>query len=384
MDIEEILLDIDHYFSSVEDPRTRESPHEFRDILLISLCSSLCGMFEWWEMSTFAEAQEDWLKSKLDLSFKSGVPSEFTFERVLSALNPKVFEKCFIHWSSSLRKVKKDDVIAIDGKTSKGSRNAKDVLHCVNAWSTANGIALGQVATAKKSNEIKAIPELLDSLDIKGNTITIDAMGCQKAIAKQIIESKANYLLALKGNQSLLFKHASQDLDDAMDKLKTFKDQSFYQTDIEDAHGRLEFRKCLSIPVNSKDKNYDSIHFWSGIKSLSVIESHRTVKKTGKTSIERRYYISSLEADAEKVLFCSRSHWGIENKLHWVLDVAYKEDASKVRAKNGPRVQSLLRKIALNKVKQNPLKTKRKLSFRRMQKLALFNIQNLEHFLGIS
>jgi hypothetical protein len=195
------MLDIEEYLKEVEDPRTRECPHEFRDILLIALCSSICGYLEWEEMELYAEGNKKWLRKKLKLKFKSGIPSKFTIERVISSLDAKKFELALINWSESLRIIKNGDVISIDGKTSKGSRSGLDVLHCVNAWSRKNGITLGQVATATKSNEITAIPELIRVLDIAGTVVTIDAMGCQKAIATEIIQNKGNYFLALKGNQ---------------------------------------------------------------------------------------------------------------------------------------------------------------------------------------
>mgnify|MGYP002621822998 CR=1 FL=1 len=279
--------------------------------------------------------------------------------------------------------VKEGDVIPIDGKTSKGSRNGKEVLHCVNAWSRENGITLGQVATAEKSNEITAIPELIEQLDLKGCVVTIDAMGCQKSIASKIIEEEADYFLALKGNQGIFYKEVSEYLNKQFDLLNSGEDfiGDFYETPEEDGHGRIEKRKCLSVTVNPEDKDFDSVHFWNEIKSITVVESWRTSKKTGETSITRRFYISSTKANAEKHLNYSRGHWSIENELHWVLDVQYGEDSSKVKS-NAARNQATLRKFGLNMIKKYP-KTKKRRSLKGCQKQASMSYEYLEGILGI-
>jgi predicted transposase YbfD/YdcC len=377
------MLDIEEYLKEIEDPRTRECPHEFRDILLIALCSSICGYLEWEEMELYAEGNKKWLRKKLKLKFRSGIPSKFTIERVISSLDAKKFELALINWSESLRIIKNGDVIAIDGKTSKGSRSGLDVLHCVNAWSRKNGITLGQVATATKSNEITAIPELIRVLDIAGTVVTIDAMGCQKVIATEIIQNKGNYFLALKGNQGIFYREVSNYLDKEFELLDSGKNiqSSFYESEIENAHGRVEQRRCLSININPDNKDFDGVHFWSDIKSICVVEAKRTIKTTGETSVTRRYYISSTTADAEKHLDYSRGHWSIENELHWVLDVQYGEDDSKVK-KNGARNQATLRKIGLNLIKKFP-KTKKRRSFKNCQKQALMSYEYLEGILGL-
>jgi len=378
------MLDIEEYFKEIEDPRSRECPHEFRDILLIAICSSICGYLEWEEMELYAEGNEKWLRKKLKLKFKSGIPSKFTIERVISSLNAKNFELALINWAQSLRKIKIGDVIAIDGKTSKGSRNGLDVLHCVNAWSRKNSITLGQVATAAKSNEITAIPELIKLLDIEGAVVTIDAMGCQKTIATEIITNKGDYFLALKGNQGIFYKEVSNYLNQQFDLINDGKksQDSFYESDEEDAHGRIEKRRCLSIAIDPKNKDFDSVHFWSEIKSITVVEATRTIKKSGETSVTRRYYISSTEANAQIHLDYSRGHWSIENELHWVLDVQYGEDDSKVK-KNGARNQATLRKFGLNLIKKFP-KTKKRRSLKGCQKQALMSYEYLEGILGLS
>ena len=381
MDIK--LINIEKHFKDLEDPRSREGLHSFRDILLVSLCCGITGQLEWWEMAAFAEAHEDWLKKNLKLEFKSGIPSEYTFQRILSTLEPHKFENCLIKFAESLRGKSEGDIVNLDGKSSRGSTgDTQKMLHSLNAFSSEYGICLGQLATKEKSNEITAIPEMLDMLQLEKSIVTIDAMGCQKAIAQKIVEDcKADYVLALKKNQELLFMQASADLNLGLEKKKKFTNSSFFESKLEIDHGRIEKRRVFSIKVNPNDKEYDSIHFWKGVKSLSVIESEMTNKQTQKKTIERRYYISSLEADAENILRCIRAHWGVENKLHWVLDVAFNEDRSKIRTKNAPRILSVIRKLALNFLKTNPPKYRKKLSYRRMQKLILFNISMLEQVL---
>ena len=377
------MLDIEEYLVEVEDPRSRECPHEFRDILLIAICSTICGYLEWDEMEMYAETNEQWLREKLDLTFKTGIPSQFAFKRIISALDANKLESALIKWADSLRVIKEGDIIPIDGKTSRGSRVGKKVLHCVNAWSRKNGITLGQVATADKSNEITAIPELIEQLDLKGTVVTIDAMGCQKFIASKIIEKEADYFLALKGNQGIFYKEVSSYLNEQFGLLNNGKDfvGDFYETPDEDGHGRIEQRKCLSVAVNPEDKDFDSVHFWDEIRSITAVESWRIDKKTGETSITRRFYISSTEAGAEKHLDYSRGHWEIENQLHWVLDVQYGEDDSKVKS-NAARNQTTLRKFGLNMIKKYP-KPKKRRSLKNCQKQASMSYEYLEGILGI-
>jgi len=304
----------------------------------------------------FGCAREDWFKSFLELP--NGMPSHDTYNRVFSAINPKEFESCFINWTQDVCHLTKGEVIAIDGKTARGSSKevGKKAVHIVSAWACENKMVLGQVKVDEKTNEIKAIPELLEWLNIKGCIITIDAMGCQKDIAQKIIDKKADYLLSLKGNQGTLLDNVTPYFKHESDR----KDLDFVRT-VEKDHGRIEIRKCWV----TSDINWIHSHHpdWDHIQSVAMVESTRTILKSQETSVERRYYISSLPSDAQKLLSASRQHWGIENSLHWVLDMTFNEDRSRIRNGYGQQNFSLLRKSALNLIKKLP--DKRSLNRRR-------------------
>ena len=370
----ERYLEIEKYIEEIEDPRSRVSPHVFRDILIIALMTILSGQSEYWEMEVYAEVHMDWLKEKFKLAYKSGIPSEQTFKRVLESINPKTIENCLFNLADSLREVRDRDVIAFDGKSSRGSKSSGGMLHCLNAWSTANGICIGQSAVDKKTNEITAIPEMMDLLNLKNSIITIDAMGCQKKITHKIIhDAKADYVIAFKKNHKNLYKEITEILNKALDKIGNFEFSDYHEEEITLSHGRIEHKRCLSLSLKSSNLNLEHIQGWSNLESVSVIESKITSKKDGKTTTERRYYISSLNLDSKLILKSVNLHWEVENKLHWVLDVNFSEDASKIRTKNGPRVFSAIRKIALNFIRkyQQKLQTKKKLSIKRIQKMTL-------------
>lgn len=341
---------IDKHFSGVNDPR-REGygqRHLLRDIFVIAICAIICGANNWVEIALFGESKKEWFKTFLKLP--NGIPSHDIFNRVFSKLNPKEFEARFISWVRGIAEITEGEIIAIDGKTVRRSHDKSDgkaAIHMVSAWANENKMVLGQVKVDDKSNEITAIPKLLNLLDIKGCIVTIDAMGCQRNIAKTILESDADYVLALKGNQGTLQE----------DILPYFKDAGTKDADydycdtIEKDHGRIEVRKCW---VSSDTDWLNKKHDWPGLNSIGMIESTRIINN--EKSVERRYYISSLEKNSEKFLHAIRSHWGIENSLHWVLDVSFKEDNSRVRKEHGAHNLTILRHIALNMLKKESSK----------------------------
>ena len=331
-------------FSQIDDPRRDlGKEHKLNDILLIGIISVICGANTWNEMEQYALEKEEFLRTFLDLP--NGIASHDTFNRVFSAINPKQFEACFTEWIKELANLSDKEVVAIDGKTIRGakSKGKKSPYHIVSAWACQNNLALGQVKTDEKSNEITAIPELLKILSLENTVVTIDAMGCQEKIAKTIIDKKADYVLAVKENQKQLYR-------DIQDEFRFAKNsETCIDQDLD--HGRIETRKCSII----RDfKHIENIDKWKQLKSIIKIESHREFKNPDKP-IEKatRYYISSLEAKAEDFQKAIRSHWSIENKLHWILDVAFSEDASRKRTGNAAQNFAVLNKIALNLLKND-------------------------------
>ena len=329
------------FFSGIKDPRTdRTKAHLLEDIIVIAILSVLCGAETWNEMEEFGKAKESWLRTILKLP--GGIPSHDTFNRVFSLLDPKSLEECFIQWTNSVAKLTEGEVISIDGKTICGSRDKKknSVVHMVSAWAGVNNIVLSQVKVDDKSNEITAIPELLKLLVLKGCIVTIDAMGCQKEIASAIIDQKADYILALKGNQGNL-------LEQTEDSFRFLEKQSVSQ-EIDAGHGRVEKRICTVISDLSMIEQKEQ---WKNLKSLVRVDAERYIKSTGKTETETRLYISSLTADASLLNKSIRAHWGIENSLHWILDVAFNEDDSRKREGHAAQNFSVLTRIALNLLK---------------------------------
>ena len=331
-------------FSQIDDPRRDlGKEHELNDILLIGIISVICGASSWNEMEQYGTEKEDFLKTFLSLG--NGIPSHDTFNRVFSAIDPKQFESCFINWVKALANLNDKEVVAIDGKTIRGakSKGKKSPYHIVSAWASEQNMVLGQVKTDEKSNEITAIPELLKVLCLENTVVTIDAMGCQEAIAKGIIDKQADYILAVKGNQKQLYQNIQDEF--------RFAEHIVTITNDNLDHGRIETRRCSVV---SNFKFIPSNNKWKELKSIIKIESTRAFKNSNKpTEKATRYYISSLEASAEDFQKAIRSHWGIENKLHWVLDVAFSEDASRKRTGNAAQNYSILLKIALNLLKND-------------------------------
>lgn len=329
-------------FSQIDDPRSDINKlHKLEDILLIGIISVICAADTWKNMETYAKAKEEFLRSFLELP--NGIPSDDTFNRVFSSIDSEQFEACFVDWVSRLVNLTDGEVIPIDGKTIRGAKanGKKSPFHMVSAWATNNNLVLGQVKVSEKSNEITAIPKLLELITVKGCTVTIDAMGCQQEIAGKIIDQGANYILAVKENQKQLHQ-------DIVDEFRFGKN---IQVDISEEldHGRIETRKCSVI---TDFKFIENTEEWTGLKSIIKIESIREFKNSDKpTELATRYYISSLITSAKELQNAIRLHWGIENKLHWVLDVAFSEDASRKRAGNASQNFSILSKIALNLLK---------------------------------
>lgn len=331
-------------FSQIDDPRSHINKlHKLDDILLIGIISVICAADTWKDMETYAKAKKDFLESFLDLP--NGIPSDDTFNRVFSSINSEQFESCFTQWVSRLVSLTEGEVVPIDGKTLRGAKSdgKKSPFHMVSAWASNNNMVLGQVKVSQKSNEITAIPKLLELITVKGCIVTIDAMGCQVDIADKIIKQEANYILAVKENQ----KELHQDIQDEFSFGKDVKTSLSEELD----HGRIETRKCSVI---TNFQFIESDKKWAELKTIIKIESIREFKNSNKpTEKATRYYISSLDAKAEDFQNYIRLHWGIENKLHWVLDVAFSEDASRKRIGNAAQNFSILNKIALNLLKKD-------------------------------
>lgn len=334
------------YFEELEDPRVERTKfYPVDEILLTTLCAVICGSEGWSDVELFGKYKADFLKEYLP--FEHGIPSDDTFRRFFRSIDSKVFQDCFIRWVGSLDIPLNNKVIAIDGKTLRRSHDGdKKALHMVSAFATEARIVLAQQKTSDKSNEITAIPELLNLLDIKGATISIDAMGCQKKIASQIIAKEGNYILGLKGNQSSLHDDVKLFFADK----ELLKDVDYYE-EIDGGHGRIETRKCTVTDQIGWLKQH---HKWDGLRSIIKIEPY--TGSHDKRKPDTRYYISSEPADAKKSLGSVRSHWAIENSLHWVLDMSFNEDQSRIRKKNAPENMAVIKHIALNmirKIQQN-------------------------------
>jgi predicted transposase YbfD/YdcC len=333
------------FFEAVPEPRVeRTRLHPLQNILIIALLAMICVGEGWEDMEEFGKAKKEWLGSFLDL--RHGIPSADTFRRVLSALNPKAFTACFTAWVQALSAGTSGKLIAIDGKTVRHSfdrATGRKALHVVSAWIAENRLTLGQVATEEKSNEITAIPQLLEMLDIRGATVTVDAMGCQRAIAEKIIAQDADYVMGLKGNQGTAHKEVAAFFADA--HANDFRDveHTFHETVDGSEHGRLEVRRVWA----SQDLGwFADLPKWKNLSSIIMIESERTVG--AETSLERRYYWSSHGVGAESFAAMIRGHWGIENQLHWCLDVGFREDESRIRTDHGTENIALLRNVAMN------------------------------------
>ena len=349
-------IDLLSILRELPDPRVeRTRLHKFEDILVIAICALLCGAESFEDMELFGDTKEPWLRTFLELP--NGIPSHDTFNRLFAALDPQRFLDAFMRWTQSLRTALADEVVAIDGKALRRAIDAgQSPKVVVSAWAAGHGLVLGQRRVDDKSNEITAVPDLLRTLELAGCIVTLDAMGCQRRIAREIKEADAEYVLALKGNQGT----AHQEIASYLDAAIAGADPALARCEhIEKGHGRIETRRYWQ----SADIGwFADREKWEGLRSVGVVESVREIR--GRASTERRYYLSSLELDVKKFAHAVRSHWGVENQLHWVLDVVFGEDQSRARTGHAAENLATLRRWALNLLKADTRKAKRSIKGR--------------------
>ena len=346
----EVLPAIENHFGDLTDPRMeRTKLHKLLDILVIAMCAVIAGADNWEDVEEFGKARLEWFRTFLELP--NGIPSHDTFTRVFARLDPEQFQACFLRWMNAVSAVIGGQVIAIDGKVLRRSHDkgiGKAAIDMVSAWASANRLVLGQVKVDEKSNEITAIPQLLEALAVSGCVVTIDAMGCQTDIAAQIIDREAEYVLALKENQGHLYEdvaHLFADLEDSQYKAYAFD----YEKTVNKDHGRIEIRECWTISDPEVLPHLRGFANWKNLTTVSRIRSQRWIGE--EKSCEDRYHIASI-AGAKRILWAVRSHWSIENELHWTLDLAFDEDRCRVRKEHGAENFAVLRHIALNLLKQ--------------------------------
>jgi predicted transposase YbfD/YdcC len=341
-----------NHFASLEDPRVERTRwHSFGDILFIAVCATLCGANAFTAMEEFGTSKLDWLKKFLELPY--GIPSHDTFRNVFMAMKPEAFAECFMNWVKALSVATKGKIVGIDGKTSRASGSAKKgkkALHMVSAWASEANLVLGQVATDEKSNEITAIPKLLRMLELHGAIVTIDSMGCQKNIAAEIRAQGADYVLQVKGNQ----EHLEEDIiaafakaDEASPKERAKQGVEAHETS-DAKHGRKEQRRCEAMPVPEALRNLSE---WKDLTSICRVT--RTYETNGEPQSEVRYFISSLSPDPKRLAAAVRGHWGVENGLHWVLDMAFKDDLSRSNSEHAPANLAILRRWILSLLRQD-------------------------------
>jgi predicted transposase YbfD/YdcC len=373
------------YFKSIADPRVdRTKDHDLIDILVIAICALLCAAESFNDMEDFGKAKEHWFRTFLKL--RNGIPSHDTFNRVFAAIDPKEFLECFLRWTQSLRQAVAQEIVALDGKALRRARNRdENPKYVVSAWAESNNLVLGQLKVEEKSNEITAVPELLRVLELAGCIVTVDAMGCQKKIAREIIEADADYVLALKGNQETVHAEVKSFLDAALEEKQKQRPKGavlpkaaahLQQLEtVEKDHGRLEIRRYYQS--GELDWFADRTK-WEGLRSVGMVESVREVD--GKTTTERRYYLSSLSLEVATFARAVRSHWAVENKLHWVMDVCFREDQSRARTGYAAENLATLRRLALNLLKRERTK---KRGIRGKQLNASWNHAYLLKLLGL-
>ena len=349
------IASIENCFGDIYDPRVQgRCDYPLLEIIVIAICAVIAGSDSWTEIETFGKSKEAWLKQFLSL--EKGIPSHDTFGDVFRAIDAEEFQRSFMRWIERVFTVTQGQVIAIDGKTIRRSHDktiGKDAIHMVSAWASTNGITLGQRKVDEKSNEITAIPELLRLLNVNGCIVTIDAMGCQTKIAQAIRDEKADYVLRVKANQGYLHQDITEWFKYA-DSMQ-FKDMAYdYATTTHKRHGRIELRRCWVIDDPLAFEHIRHYGGWADLHTIVRVERERRLPN--KVEQETAYYISSLKPHARQILDATRQHWGVENSLHWVLDVTFREDEARIRKDNSPQNFAVLRHIALNILKQDASK----------------------------
>lgn len=348
---ETAIVKIKEHFGKLKDPRVGNATrHKLLDIMVIAICAVVCGADGWSDVALFGKSKMDWFKKFLELPH--GIPSHDTFGRVFGLINPEEFQRSFLAWVQTIQKLTKGEVVAIDGKQLHGSEdegNGQAALDIVSAWATASQLVLGQVKVDEKSNEIPAIPRLLELLDITGCLVTIDAIGTQTEIARTIVERGGDYLLPVKENQGQLY----EDLESlfGIEEQEGFPTPGYtYARKVDANHGRLEIRECWATSSTECLDYLRGRDNWKQLSTLAMIRSERRIGE--KVEIKTRYFICSAQMKAKALLQAKRSHWGIENRLHWVLDIAFREDMSRVRKDHAPENLAVLRHMAINMLKQ--------------------------------
>lgn len=352
---DEARTSLEEHFGDMPDPRVRgRCDHKLIDIILVAICAVLSGAETWDEVELFGELREEWLRQFLELP--NGIPSHDTFRRVFILLDARLFQERFIGWVEQTFQVKREQVIAIDGKSLRGSQNrgvGKGCLHLVSAWATADGVALGQRKVEVGENEIVAIPDLLADLYLKGSIVTLDAIGCQTEIAAQIIDQRADYVLALKANQPKLHQDVVEWF--AWAREREFRDvEHTYAQTVNKGHGRIEIRQCWALSDPRALEVLGHHDGWRKLTSFVMVQRER--RRGEQSQTETAYFISSLPPDAERLLRAVRHHWRIENSLHWVLDVIFHEDDARLRIGDGAENFAILRRMVLNLLKRHPAK----------------------------
>ena len=348
------------FFQTIPDHRVnRKKLHSVEEILLVTFCATIAGCDSWEDIELFGKTKLGYLRTLLP--FNNGAPSDDTLRRFFRVLTPEKFEICFMNWVKSFQMDLNEKIIAIDGKTSRRSFDGEErAMHLISAFASEIGLVLGQLKVDQKSNEITAMPKLLEILDIKGSIVTIDAMGAQSKIVEKIIEKEADYVIGLKGNQANLHNDVKIFFE-KMPKNTVFSES----TEVDKGHGRIEKRVCrVTDDIQSLKERHPQ---WTKLNSIIEIESTRELKN--KISVEKRYYIASIAADTSLAHRAVRQHWGIENKLHWMLDISFGDDQSRIRKGNAPRNMGVIKKTVLNLL-QIVKKNMPRISMKRMRKLA--------------
>jgi predicted transposase YbfD/YdcC len=353
---------LQEHFETLTDTRQRAKiRHNLLEIVVMTICAVTIGCEYWYQIHHYCRHQAQWFRDKLGLTLAHGVASSDTFRRAFAAIDPKEFERHFIAWVKTICKATEKEIVSIDGKTLCGSKdNTKSPLHLVSAWASKNRLVLGQLATESKSNEITAIPNLLDILELNDCIVTIDAMGTQRDIASKIVKNGNDYVLAVKENQPKLHEFVWKYFDECLCDEKLYFAGNTVKT-AEKGHGRIEKRKyCISTDIDWLEQKPD----WAGINAIGMVES--TVERNGKVSTERRYYITTL-TDVKTFATAVRAHWGIENGLHWCLDVVFREDKCRTRKDNAAENFAVVRHMVLNILKNYPTEKPSSLNAKRLR-----------------